>query len=203
MYAGERRAPWPSQALVVDLGDCTSDEHPLVGGKATGLGALIRNGFRVPPGFALTTRAYREHVEHNALSDDIERLIAECRTYEAQQHAADEIRQLFESSRLPAAIEDAVLEACDRLCGDAPDGQPLAVRSSATAEDLAAASFAGQQETYLWIVGGQAVLRHILRCWASLFSTQAIAYRGHWRHRPSTWPWAWSSRAWWPPKPPG
>ena len=93
MYAGERRAPWPSQALVVDLGDCTSDEHPLVGGKATGLGALIRNGFRVPPGFALTTRAYREHVEHNALADDIERLVAECRTYEAQQHAADEERE--------------------------------------------------------------------------------------------------------------
>ncbi len=165
--------------LVVDLGDCPPDGHPLVGGKASGLGALIRNGFRVPPGFALTTRAYREHVQHNALADDIERLVADCRTYDTQQRASDEIRQLFEASQLPAEVEDAVLEAWGRLCGDAADGRPLAVRSSATAEDLAGASFAGQQETFLWIVGGEAVLRHVLRCWASLFSAQAIAYRAH------------------------
>jgi pyruvate,water dikinase len=157
--------------LVVDLGDCSPDDHALVGGKASGLAALIRNGFQVPPGFALTTRAYREHVARNALAGDIARLVADCQTFEDRQHAADEIGQLFESSQLPAEVEDAVLDACG------PDARPLAVRSSATAEDTLGASFAGQQETFLWIVGGEDVLRHVLRCWASLFSPQAIAYR--------------------------
>ena len=161
-----------SSPLVVDLGACSPDDHALVGGKASGLAALIQNGFQVPPGFALTTRAYREFVEHNALADDIDRLIADCQTFEDRQHAADEIRQLFESSKLPAEVEDAVLDACGA------DAEPLAVRSSATAEDTRGASFAGQQETFLWIVGGPAVLQHVLRCWASLFSPQVIAYRG-------------------------
>jgi rifampicin phosphotransferase len=164
--------------LVVDLGDCSPDEYALIGGKASGLAALIRNGFQVPPGFALTTRAYREHVEHNALAGDIERLVADCQTFEDQQRAADEIRQLFESSQLPSEVEDAVLDACST------DARPLAVRSSATAEDTIGASFAGQQETFLWIVGGQAVLRHVLRCWASLFSPHAIAYRGRFQTPP-------------------
>jgi len=173
--AEERVQPSP---LVVDLGECPPDDHAVVGGKASGLAGLIRKGFQVPPGFVLTTRAYREHVEHNALAGDIERLVADCQSFEDQQRAADEIRQLFEASQLPPEIEDAVLEACGT------DARPLAVRSSATAEDTIGASFAGQQETFLWIVGGEAVLRHVLRCWASLFSPQAIAYRGRFQTPP-------------------
>ena len=114
--------------------------------------ALLRSfvtSFQVPSGFVLTTRAYREHIEYNGLAGDIERLVSDCQTLDAQQRAADEVRQLFESSQLPSEVEDTI-----------------------------GASFAGQQETSLWIVGGQAVLRHVLRCWASLFSPQAIAYRG-------------------------
>jgi pyruvate,water dikinase len=154
-------------------GDCTSD----VGGKAVGLGALVRHGIKVPNGFAVTASAYREHVDRNYLAEPIERLLADCSTYDAQVRAAEAIRHLFESSRTAADLEQEVLSACERLSGAAPT--PVAVRSSATSEDLSTASFAGQQETYLWILGGEEVLRHLVRCWASLFTAQAIAYRAH------------------------
>jgi pyruvate,water dikinase len=166
-----------SDPHVVWLEECDAERSALVGGKATGLGALLRQGFQVPPGFAITTSAYRQHVEHNSLAADLERLVADCSTYEAQQRASEEIRQLFESSDPTPELEAAVRDAHVRLCADS--GTPVAVRSSANAEDTASASFAGQQETYLWILGGDEVMRHVLRCWSSLFTTQAIAYRAH------------------------
>jgi len=166
-----------SDPHVVWLEECDAERSALVGGKATGLGSLLRQGFQVPPGFAITTSAYRQHVEHNSLGADLERLVADCSTYAAQQHASEEIRQLFEGSAPTPDLEADVRAAHARLCADS--GTPVAVRSSATAEDTASASFAGQQETYLWILGGDEVVRHVLRCWASLFTTQAIAYRAH------------------------
>jgi pyruvate,water dikinase len=162
---------------ILHLNDCVGDHAPLVGGKAVGLGALIREGLQVPAGFAITTTAYREHVSHNGLSAELERLLADCTTYEAQQRASDEIRELFESSRPSPTLETEVLRAHERLCGHS--NAPVAVRSSATTEDMAGASFAGQQESYLWILGGEQVLRHVVRCWGSLFTAQAIAYRAH------------------------
>jgi pyruvate,water dikinase len=146
-----------------------------VGGKAVGLGALLREGLPVPMGFAVTTRAFREHVERNRLGPDIERLLGEA----DRQHVADEIRGMFENSRLSPQLEDEVSTAYQRLCSGSGSAQPIAIRSSATAEDLADASFAGQQETYLWILGSLEVLRHLVRCWASLFTPQALAYRAH------------------------
>jgi pyruvate,water dikinase len=163
---------------VIWLQECASDHGPLAGGKAVGLGSLLREGFQVPPGFAVSTRAYREHVEHNHLGSELGRILADCQSLEAQQRAADEIRALFEHSRPSALLQDEVLTAHDRLCAGNPT-QPVAVRSSATAEDMPDASFAGQQETYLWVIGGQQVLQNVLRCWASLFTPQAIAYRAH------------------------
>jgi pyruvate,water dikinase len=162
---------------VMLLEDCTTECAALVGGKATGLGALLREGLQVPPGFAITTTAYREHIAHNRMASDLERLTADCSTYEQQLRAAEEIHHLFESSSPSQRLGDEVLRAHANLCQNEPI--PVAVRSSATAEDLANASFAGQQETYLWILGGQEVLRHVLRCWASLFTAQAISYRVH------------------------
>jgi pyruvate,water dikinase len=162
---------------VLLLEDCTSDCAALVGGKATGLGALLREGLQVPPGFSITTTAYREHIAHNGLAGELERLLADCATYEAQVRVSEEIRALFESSAPSPRLEDEVLRAHAELCQ--ADQLPVAVRSSATAEDLANASFAGQQETYLWILGGGEVLRHVVRCWASLFTSQAIAYRAY------------------------
>ena len=165
-----------AEPYVIWLADCTRDCLPVVGGKAIGLGTLVREGFQVPAGFAISTSAYREHIDHNGLAGPLQALVTECTSLEAQKRASEEIRQLFEASRPSPRIEDEVLAAYARLCGDA--SAPVAVRSSATAEDLADASFAGQQETYLWILGGAEVLEHIVRCWASLFTPQAIAYRG-------------------------
>jgi pyruvate,water dikinase len=165
-----------SSPYVLRLDECTSDCAEIVGGKATGLGALVREGLQVPPGFAVTTAAYRDHVADNALSPRLERLLANCTTYEDQLRTSEEIRNLFEASSPPSRVEHEVLRAYAEL---SPDDGPVAVRSSATAEDMANASFAGQQETYVWILGGREVLRHLVRCWASLFTAQAIAYRAH------------------------
>lgn len=166
-----------TDALVLGFEDCTRDCAQLVGGKATGLGALLRERFQVPPGFAITTAAYRRHLAHNALSAELERLLADATTYEAQLRASEAIRLLFEASLPPAEVEDAICRAYTELCKQS--GTPVAVRSSATAEDSAVASFAGQQETYLWILGEREVLRHVVRCWGSLFTAQALAYRTH------------------------
>src|SRR5438105_2564112 len=167
------------ESHVLWLDECSRECLPLVGGKASSLGSLLREGFQVPPGIAITTSAYREHVAHNGLASELERLLANSTTLDAQHRTSDEIRRLFEASSLSPALKDELLRAYERLCTDS--GMPVAVRSSATAEDLADASFAGQQETYLWILGGEQVLRHIVRCWASLFTPQAIAYRAHLR----------------------
>jgi rifampicin phosphotransferase len=163
------------EPYVVWLQNCSADCAPLVGGKASGLGALVREGLPVPHGFAITTQAYREHLSHNRLAPALERVLADCPTFDAQQRASEEIRQLFEHSRPAARLENEVQAAYEWLRGSRVE--PVAVRSSANAEDLADASFAGQQETYLWILGGEQVLAHVLRCWASLFTPQAIAYR--------------------------
>jgi phosphoenolpyruvate synthase/pyruvate phosphate dikinase len=166
-------------AHVLRLDECTSDCVRLVGGKATGLGALLREGLQVPPGFAITTTAYREHIAHNGLASDLERLVANCTTYDAQVRASAEIRALFEASEPSPALEQEILRAHAELCASADT--PVAVRSSGTAEDLADASFAGQQETYLWILGASEVMRNVVRCWSSMFTPQAIAYRAHLR----------------------
>jgi phosphoenolpyruvate synthase/pyruvate phosphate dikinase len=164
-------------ATVLWLEECTSELAPLVGGKAAGLAALVRLGVQVPRGFAITTAAYCEFVEHNALRERVERLLATSDTYDGQLRASTEIRKLFEASAPSAHVEAHVRGAYAELCGS--KNLPVAVRSSATAEDLADASFAGQQETYLWILGADQVLQHVVRCWASLFTAQAIAYRSH------------------------
>jgi pyruvate,water dikinase len=162
---------------VLGLAECREDCAAIVGGKALGLGHLLREGLQVPPGFAVTTHGYRQHLAENRLAEHIERLLAEANDPASQQRASEAIRELFEGSRVSAELEDAVLAAHEQLTS--AQARPMAVRSSATAEDLADASFAGQQETYLWILGGDEVVRHVVRCWGSLFTPQAIAYRAH------------------------
>src|SRR5205085_9395472 len=176
MWGGPHMADEP---LVLGLEDCTGDCAQLVGGKATGLGALLREGLQVPPGFAITTAAYREHVARTGLATQLERLLADCTTYEAQLRASEEIRNLFEATAPSPELAEEVLCAHATLCQ--PAEIPVAVRSSASAEDMADGSFAGQQETCPWRLGGSEILRHMVRCWASLFTPQAIAYRAHLR----------------------
>jgi phosphoenolpyruvate synthase/pyruvate phosphate dikinase len=129
---------------VLWLEECHAGSGPLVGGKAVGLGHLVRQGLRVPPGFVVTTAAYREALAGGRPVEVGERLAAE------------------------------IAAAYRRLGGD---GAPVAVRSSATAEDTAEASFAGEHDTYLWVRGAEAVATHVSRCWASLFTFRAVAYR--------------------------
>jgi pyruvate,water dikinase len=143
----------------------------LVGGKGASLARLSAAGLPVPPGFHVTTRAYRDFVARSGIGP---RILAAVRHDPAT--AARRITDLFEASEPPADIADAVREAYAGL-GDGA----VAVRSSATAEDLPDASFAGQQDTYLDVRGDADVLDAIRRCWASLWTERAIAYRA--RHR--------------------
>lgn len=160
---------------VISLDDCDPSVAHRVGGKALGLGALRRAGLRVPPGFAVTTDAYRECVLGSGLMRGIARLLERLETITDQQAASERIRDLFAASDLAETVHRAIRGEYERL--GAGQMLPVAVRSSATAEDTAEASFAGQQETYLWIRGADAVARHVVLCWGSLFTPQAIAYR--------------------------
>jgi len=159
------------------LDECTPECADLVGGKALGLGHLLNGGLQVPPGFVVTTEAYREFVARTGLAGEIDRIIASApQTPQGQRQASEEIGDLFERAEPDATLVREVESSYARLC-DGGEPAPVAVRSSATAEDTADASFAGQQETYLWIQGSEAVADHVTRCWASLFTPQAISYR--------------------------
>jgi rifampicin phosphotransferase len=146
----------------------------IVGGKAGNLGEMSRAGLPVPPGFCVTTDAYRLATSDDGLRrilDDIA-ATAPTDTVALSAHAA-RARAAILAMGMPSAIAAAVSDAY-RALGAA---QPVAVRSSATAEDLPFASFAGQQDTYLNIVGADAVLDAVHRCWASLWTDRAVSYR--------------------------
>lgn len=162
---------------IVWLEECTPDRAELVGGKAIGLGHLLRQGLQVPPGFAVSADAYRRFIEGVGLAGEISQALEGADDPDAQQRASERIRALFREAGEAEGILEEVGAAYEVLGNGRP--APVAVRSSATAEDSADASFAGQQETYLWIVGPEQVRRHVLECWASLFTPQAIAYRAH------------------------
>ncbi|MFD1933928.1 PEP/pyruvate-binding domain-containing protein [Nonomuraea mangrovi] len=145
-----------------------------VGGKAANLGELTTAGLPVPPGCCLTTEAYHRVAEGTALKD----VIAELATTEAADTATlAELAGRARALLLEAPVPDEVGEAVDEAYARLGDRVPVAVRSSATAEDLPYASFAGQQDTYLNIVGPEAVREAVRRCWASLWTDRAVAYR--------------------------
>ena len=148
----------------------------LVGGKGANLGELSRiDGIRVPAGFCVTTDAFRRIMAEAPSIDDrldrLSRLKPEDR--EAIRSRSAEIRRTIEG----IAIPDDLAAAITRALAGLGDRAAYAVRSSATAEDLPTASFAGQQDTYLNVVGPTAILRHVSRCWASLFTERAVIYR--------------------------
>ena len=162
-------------SYTVPLADCTPGRAADVGGKAIGLGSLLGQERDVPPGFVVTTGAYREWVAEHGLGREIARLVGGATDAAAQEAASREIHALFTGAALTGDLAAEVAAAYRRLGDDA--GIVVAVRSSATAEDLAEASFAGQQESYLGVTGTDSVLAHVVRCWASLFTPQAISYR--------------------------
>ena len=156
------------------LDGCEPHLAEVVGGKAIGLGSLLAQGLQVPPGFAVGTHAYREFVSETRLDREIHELLQGAESLEAQADASERIRLLFEAYELTGALREELTRAYEELGGE---GQlPVAVRSSAISEDAAEASFAGEHETYLWIQGADAVARAVVRCWASLFTPQALSY---------------------------
>ncbi|MEU1128996.1 rifamycin-inactivating phosphotransferase [Streptomyces sp. NPDC005900] len=164
---------------VLDLQEVDETQIALVGGKGAQLGGLSRiDGVRVPAGFCVTTDAFRQVMARipsvGEQLEQLSRLDAEAPDdREAVRALSARIRRTIEESPLPGELAAEVGRALARLGAQAA----CAVRSSATAEDLPTASFAGQQDTYLNVVGHEAVLRHISRCWASLFTERAVIYR--------------------------
>jgi pyruvate,water dikinase len=168
--------------VVCWLQDCRKESVALVGGKCSSLGELINAGVRVPPGFALTTEGYRRFMAEAGIEDELRAQLAtlDLNDMDALEAASVHIRALIEAHEFSEDIEDQVAECYRKLslrCG--MPAAPVAVRSSATAEDLADASFAGQQDTYLWIRGVNEVLQHMRRCISSLYTGRAIAYRAN------------------------
>ncbi|SKB35751.1 phosphoenolpyruvate synthase [Arthrobacter sp. 49Tsu3.1M3] len=157
----------------------------LAGGKGVGLGGLSQGGLPVPPGFVLNTAAYADYVAANQLEAGIHELAALSPHAAPQDYAeaSKRIRALFTGGTLPHAIAAELGAAYGRL-GDG--NTAVAVRSSATAEDLASASFAGQQETYLNVRGTEAVAAAVIECWASLWTARAMAYRAREGIEPDT-----------------
>ncbi len=147
-----------------------------VGGKGASLARLVRAGLPVPGGFHITTRAYRQFVHENNLQPGILEALApvDLSSPQTLQTASQVINQLFMGGEIPQALADAIISGYAQISGNSP---AVAVRSSATAEDLPEASFAGQQETYLNIRGADAVLEATKKCWASLWTARAIGYR--------------------------
>jgi phosphohistidine swiveling domain-containing protein len=160
-----------------NLSELNRDDLPSAGGKAANLGVLIRGGMPVPAGFCVLTEAYREAVRQNDLEGRIRGILAEVARPEPEllESAAEKIRALFLNCRVPAEVAEEI-RAAYRALDPAADAA-VAVRSSATAEDLPEMSFAGQQETFLNVVGADSLLHSVVECWASLWTARAIGYR--------------------------
>jgi phosphohistidine swiveling domain-containing protein len=169
---GQRRGDSAELVLLFDAVDKAT--LPIVGGKAANLGELTRAGLPVPPGFCVTTAAYDLVAADADLAPLLDEL-AETRDDDAAGLAglAGTARGRLSAARVPSAVAEAISGAYRSL----GDGLPVAVRSSATAEDLPHASFAGQQDTYLNVVGVEDLLDAVRRCWASLWTDRAVSYR--------------------------
>jgi rifampicin phosphotransferase len=153
-----------------------SPDLDLVGGKAASLARLTQAGLPVPDGFIVTTAMYRQFVTEFGLQTKILDRVkgANFSQPAALQGISADIQHQFQTTPIPIELARAIEQAYARLPGSTP---PVAVRSSATAEDLPGASYAGQQESYLNIRGSEAVFQAVKQCWASLWTARAIAYR--------------------------
>lgn len=156
------------------LADARIGDQATVGGKGASLGELSAAGIRVPPGFVVLTAAFARAVE----GPEHDRALREISELPPDDHAAiaqvtSRVRERITAARLPDDVRTAIVDAYSGL-GVAT---PVAVRSSATSEDSADTSFAGLQDTYLWVRGEDALLTYVRNCWASLYSVESVAYR--------------------------
>jgi pyruvate,water dikinase len=165
--------------LVLWFNDVRKEDIPVVGGKNSSLGEMINAGLPVPPGFAVTAHSYEKYIEEKRIAEQIYKIIKDTVTNpnDPRQYdvASKKIRELMEKTPMPKDIENAIRRAYKEL------NQRLelkdtfvAVRSSATAEDLPDASFAGQQETFLNVKGPEDLLHKVIKCWSRLFTPRAI-----------------------------
>jgi pyruvate,water dikinase len=155
-------------------------DRPEVGGKCASLGELIHAGIDVPDGFAVTAAAFETFRDQGTLREDLKRLVRSADPARSSELEAAHAKatELVEATPMPAQVTDEIVEAYAELCETlGVEALPVAVRSSGVSEDGAASSFAGQQETYLWVVGATDVVHYVRACWASLYTPQAIAYR--------------------------
>ena len=169
--------------LVVPFEKLRMDDVEYVGGKNASLGEMISQlpqGVKVPTGFATTAHAFREFLKHDGLNDRINAKLDALNVDDVNALAAvgAEIRAMVENQPFPADLEKAIRDAFATL-SEGNDKASFAVRSSATAEDLPDASFAGQQETFLNVVGIEDVLHKMKEVFASLYNDRAISYRVH------------------------
>lgn len=173
-------SPVTGLPMVCWLEECRKESVDLVGGKCSSLGELINAGVRVPPGFALTTEGFRRFMADAGIDREVKSFLAglDAQDMDALEKTSVAIRDLIEAQSFSTEIEDLVAENYRKLSvRSCVPAVPVAVRSSATAEDLPGASFAGQQDTYLWVRGVDEVLHNIRRCISSLYTGRAISYR--------------------------
>jgi pyruvate,water dikinase len=156
---------------------------PQVGGKNASLGEmrreLIPEGVRIPDGYAVTANAYRYLLKSSGIAEQMKKILSDLDTHDMEnlKNRGRQIRSLIYHSPFPKDLEDEIIAAYGKLCEEYGPDTDVAVRSSATAEDLPDASFAGQQETYLNVTGKEALLEACKKCFASLFTDRAISYR--------------------------
>ena len=171
-----------TSALILKL-DSPEATLELVGGKGASLARMAASGLPVPGGFHITTNAYRRFVGANGFDEEILSVAAQAGADDPTkfERAAEQIQSLFDKSTMPEDLAALIERSYNELGGDDP---PVAVRSSATAEDLPGMSFAGQMETYLNERGGAEVLAAVKRCWGSLWTARALSYRAQHGIRP-------------------
>lgn len=160
---------------VLSFNEIDKTSIPYVGSKGANLGEMTKVGFPIPQGFCVTTAAYRSFLETSNEIDELFKLIDQLEPdqLDSIRNIGKQIRNHIESLTMPKNIRSAILEAWKKTGAEAA----YAIRSSATAEDLPTASFAGQQDTYLNVKGEDQLLQAIQKCWASLFTDRAISYR--------------------------
>ena len=169
--------------LVIWFDELQLKDIPEVGGKNASLGEMRQNlqkkGVNIPDGYAVTAHAYRYLIESAGIWDKIKEILKDLDTHDIRNLSARgrKVRSLIYNAKMPGDLRDEIVKAYRRLCEEYGENTDVAVRSSATAEDLPDASFAGQQETFLNIRGEEALIDACKRCFASLFTDRAISYR--------------------------
>ena len=172
-----------NSALVLWFDQLGIEDVPLVGGKNASLGEMYRlltpKGVKIPNGFALTAQAYRYFLKEAGVMQKIKDTLKDLDTHNMKNLSTrgHKVREIIRSAEFPQRLKDEIKEGYENMCLQYGEDTDVAVRSSATAEDLPDASFAGQQETYLNIKGEHALLEACKKCFASLFTNRAISYR--------------------------